>query len=165
VGKTVRVFRQNGNDLDIDVRGRRKFTQILSVGAGPQVCEDEDGASIADPIWRREDVGCVLEIGITSQDGSKPRTVRLWISDGDLVIEYTTKSACRATFLYTRRNGSSKRQFCMVAPPPPPPELMKNGKPDFSGTWQSRAYEGNMDAFFDDMGVGKAGRTAMSAMG
>merc|ERR1711918_294133 len=50
-------------------------------------------------------------------------------------------------------------------PSPPPAALVKNGKPDFSGTWKSEAYEGNMDAFFDEMGVGKAGRAAMGAMG
>merc|ERR1712216_74092 len=77
-----------------------------------------------------------------------------------------TKSACRATFLYRRKGGfPSKRQPQLFVPPPPPPELLKNGRPDFSGTWQSQSYEGDMDAFFDDMGVGKAGRTAMSAMG
>lgn len=164
VGKTVIVLRQEGNNVDIDVRGRRKYTQILSVGGGPQVCEDENGAILADPVWQHDDAGCVLALSITNQDGSKPRMMRLWTTEDEMVIDYSTKSAS-VRFLYTRRGGTSKSHYPIVAPPPPPIELLKNGKPDFSGTWKSQACEGDMDAFFDDMGVGKAGRTAMSAIG
>lgn len=166
VGNTMRVLRQKGNDLDIDVRGRKTFTQLLVIGGGQQVCEEEDGIVLVEPVWERngkED--CVLCLEMTEQDGSRPRTARHWISGGELTIEYTTRTACCVKWRYRRRGGQRPKPSAMPNPPPPPSaELIRNGRPDFSGTWHSYKCEGDVDGFFEEMGVGKAGRTAMSAM-
>lgn len=166
VGNLVRVFKQRGNDLDIDVRGRRKFTQILTVGGGQQVCEEEDGAVLVEPVWeRRGKEGYVLCLEICEQDGSKPRTTRQWISGNELTIETTTRTACCVKCHYRRRGGQALKTTAMANPPPAPSaELMKSGKANFSGTWNSYGWEGDVDGFFEEMGVGKAGRAAMSAM-
>lgn len=149
VDKIVRVFKQRGNDLDIDVRGTRKFTQILTVGGGPQVCEDEDGAVLVEPAWeRRGKEGYVLCFEMTEQDGSRPRTARHWISGNELTIEYTTRTACCVKWRYRRRGGQGSKPSVMLNPPPPPrAELMRNGKPDFSGTWLSYTWEGDVEGF------------------
>jgi len=176
VDNTVRVFKQKGNQLDIDVdtyaigdvRGRRRFTQMLTVGGGQQVCEDEEGVVLVEPVWeRRGKDNFVLCFEITEQDGTKPRTARHWISEGELIIECTTRTGCCIKWRCRRRigTGAAKAASVMLNPPPPPrPELVNNGRPDFSGTWISQTYEGDVDGFFEEMGIGKAGRTAMSAM-
>lgn len=176
VDNTVRIFKQKGNQLDIDVdtyntadvRGRRRYTQMLTVGGGQQVCEDEEGVVMVEPAWEyRGRDAPVLRLEITEQDGSKPRTARHWIDGSELVIEYTTRSGCSVKWRCRRRvgTGPAKAPPVMLNPPPPPrAELMKNGRPDFSGTWISQRYDGDIDGFFEEMGIGKAGRTAMSAM-
>lgn len=168
VDNTVKVLRQQGHNLDIDVKGRRKFTQMMTIGAGQQVCEEEDGVVLVDPSWEKHGKdGYVLCFEISEQDGTKPRTARHWISGNDLVIEYTTRTACCVKWRYRQRiaPGAKKAPSVMLSPPPPPhPEQLKNGRPDFSGTWNSYAQEGDVDGFFEEMGIGKAGRAAMSAV-
>jgi len=163
VGNIVRVFKQRGNDLDIEVRGRRKFTQMLTVGAGQQVCEEEEGAVLVEPVWERHGKeGYVLSFEMSEQDGSKPRTMRHWISGNELTIECTTRTGRCVKWRYRKKGGLPAP---MLDPPPPPPEeLMRNGKPDFSGTWNSYKADGDVEAFFEEMGVGKAGRAAMLTM-
>lgn len=167
VDNTVRIFRQKGNDLDVDVRGWRKYTQMLTVGGGQQICEEEDGAVLVEPVWEpRGKDSYVLCFEISEQDGTKPRTARHWISGNELFIEYTTRTGCCVRWRYRRRvNPGTKAPSAMLKPPPPPrPELMKNGRPDFSGTWTSHTCNGDVEGFFEEMGIGKVARSAMSAM-
>jgi len=170
VGNIVRVLRQRGNDLDVDVRGQHKYTQMLTVGGGPQICEEEDGVVLVEPMWERwgKD-GYVLSMDVSEQDGSKPRLVRQWLSRNELVIECTTRAtACCVKWRYRKKSGSGApgAKTALPAPDVPPPrlELMKNGKPNFAGTWNSYTCEGDMEGFFEEMGIGKAGRMAMGGM-
>jgi len=168
-GLGSRTFKQKGDDLDIEVNGRKRFTQILSIGAGKQVAEDEDGAVIIEPFWEHTPDGYNLRMEVVATDGSRSRSVRQCLSaDDNLLVQVHLKSGPRASWHYKRKFGGrvrppdAKHHFPEPAKPSRSRSL-EDGTPNFSGRWLCCRCEGEMEAFFVESGMPWAQRKLLQA--
>jgi len=168
-GSTTRKISQNDDELDIEVRGRKSFTQMLTIGGGLQVTEEEDSVIMVDPKWEH---GCVLRFDITEQDGSKNRILRYYLQGDDMLLTVLTPAGSTASWRYarvstpritSRADGRAPMPTAEI-PEPPPQSCCKEGRPDFTGEWQSYQVEGDPETFFKELGLGWPGSKALEAM-
>jgi len=151
-GVTTNTIVQNGNYFKNTVGGLKEFVQEFTVDGGLQRLESSEGVVMLTPVWCDNYTAIVTNGAQHNKTQVVTSSKRYLSNTNEMAVQVTTGDGIAVTSYFKKQSSSSGTT-----------ETVPEGA-TLEGSWIMHRYEGNLDQFFQDVGVGWMIRKAASAM-